>query len=316
MLPESLLKTVIEKILALKKEEKFLLVTDNVKKELAEDFFIYATKNGYNVKIMLMSSLEEHGQEPPKEVAKEMLSSKVIFLLTDKSLSHTEATRKAVKNGTRGISSPNMFKDILERCVDIDYEKLIKFHQWLRPIIKESKEIEVTTELGTKIKFSVTETHGYPEHLLKNQPGAIGNLPTGEVDSGIKNANGKLIIDGSFPYLGLLEEPIELDVKDNYATIVSENHSSKKLKDILDKIGKEAYKLAEFGIGTNPKAQLTGRVIEDEKVLGTVHFALGNDITYGGDNNIPLHLDGVIKKPSIIVDGKIVMEKGKFLDLT
>ena len=130
MISEPLLKTVIEKILALKKTEKFLIVSDNVKKELAEDFFIYASKNKYNVKIMLMTAREQHGEEPVKEIAKEMLKSDVIFLLTDKSLSHTEATRKAVKNGTRGISSPNMFQDILERCVDLDYDELIKFHQW------------------------------------------------------------------------------------------------------------------------------------------------------------------------------------------
>ncbi len=88
--------------------------------------------------------------------------------------------------------------------------------------------------------------------------------------------------------------------------------SSEKLKTILDEIGLPAYRLAEFGIGTNPKAKLTGKVIEDEKVKGTVHFALGNDLSYGGNNDIPLHLDGVIKEPTIIVDGQTIMVDGKF----
>jgi aminopeptidase len=313
MISENVLNTVINKVLALKKEEKFLIVTDSIKRELAEDFFIYAINNNFNVKIILIATMEQHGQEPPKGVANEMIKSDVIFLLTDKSLSHTEATREAVKSGTRGISSPNMYADILEKCVDIDYDELIKFHQWLRPIILNSKQIQITTELGTNIKFSVTKVRGNPEHLLKNQPGAIGNLPTGEIDSGIKNANGKIVIDGSFPHLGLIEEPITLEVKNNQAEIISDNEPSNKLREILDKVGEEAYLLAEFGIGTNPKAELTGRVIEDEKVLGTVHFALGNDLTYGGDNNIQLHLDGVIKEATIIVDNVVIMEKGKFI---
>ncbi len=314
MISQKVIETVINKVLALKKEEKFLIVTDNIKRELAEDFFIYAVNNKFNVKLMLMQALEQNGQEPPQEIAKEMLKSNVILILTDKSISHTEATRNAEKNGTRGISSPNMFVDILERSVDIDYDELIKFHQWLRPIILNSKEIEVKTELGTNLKFSVSETHGCPKHLLKNIPGYVGNLPTGEIDSGIKNANGKIVIDGSFPNLGLLEEVITLEVNDKKIKIISDNENSKKMKTILDKVGEEAYLLAEFGIGTNPKAKLTGKVIEDEKIRGTVHFGLGNDITYGGTNNIPLHLDGVIKEPTIIVDGIVVMEKGKFIE--
>ena len=82
---------------------------------------------------------------------------------------------------------------------------------------------------------------------------------------------------------------------------------------MLDKAGKNAYKIEEFGIGTDPKAKLSGIVLEDEKVKGTVHFALGNDLSYGGKNNVPIHLDGVIRKPTIIVDKKTIMKNGKFI---
>jgi leucyl aminopeptidase (aminopeptidase T) len=53
-----------------------------------------------------------------------------------------------------------------------------------------------------------------------------------------------------------------------------------------------------------------GNVLEDEKVIGTVHIAVGNNLSYGGDNDVPLHLDGVIRKPDIYIDGKKIMEKG------
>lgn len=312
MVSEKIVKVVVDKILGLKKGEKFLVVTDKVKEKLAREFYDYGEEITES-ELIVMEPLKMHGEEPLPEVGAKMLCSEVLFLLTDKSLSHTSAVRKAIAKGARGISSPNMFEDILERCVDIDYTELEEVHEWLREILVGSEEIRVMTDLGTEVKFSVSEVHGYPEHLLKRKKGAFGNLPTGEVDSGVKRVEGKIVIDGSLPFLGLLNEEIVLEVVGGFAKIVSENKSSLKLKKILDEVGEEAYKIAEFGIGTNPAAKVTGRVIEDEKVRGTVHFALGNDLSYGGSNDVPLHLDGVVREPTILVDGQMVMEKGKFL---
>ena len=53
--------------------------------------------------------------------------------------------------------------------------------------------------------------------------------------------------------------------------------------------------------------------LEDEKVLGTCHIALGNNYSFGGKVNVPIHLDGIIKKPTIIFDDKIIMKEGKLL---
>ena len=54
-------------------------------------------------------------------------------------------------------------------------------------------------------------------------------------------------------------------------------------------------------------------LLEDEKVMGTVHLALGNNITMGGTFNVPIHLDGIIKKPNVYLDGKLLMKDGKLL---
>jgi aminopeptidase len=314
MLNQNLLKKVLNKIFELKKEEKFLIITDNQKKHLAEEFFIFAINNKYNVKLRLIPELKQNGQEPSREVSKEMLKSDVLLMITNKSLTHTRARREATEKGTRIISAPGITEDIFNRCVDIDYDPLIKMHEWLRPIISESREIQVTADNGTNLVFSVHNTHGYAEHLLKNVKGAFGNLPSGEVDSGVLHANGTIVIDGSMAGVGLLKEPIKLEVASNYATIISDNQDSLKLKTLLDNFGKEAYQIAEFGIGTNPNASLSGIVLEDEKVKGTVHFAFGNNQSYNGKNNVPIHLDGIVKKPTIIVDKKIIMQDGKFID--
>lgn len=84
-----------------------------------------------------------------------------------------------------------------------------------------------------------------------------------------------------------------------------------RLIKILKAAGPKAYNLAEFGIGTNPKARLIGNVLEDEKVLGTCHVAFGDNSTFGGKVLAGIHVDGILLKPTIKLDGKTVMEKGR-----
>jgi len=47
--------------------------------------------------------------------------------------------------------------------------------------------------------------------------------------------------------------------------------------------------------------------------MGTIHIALGNNVSMGGSINVPIHLDGVIKKPTVFLDGKKLMENGNLL---
>jgi len=127
-------------------------------------------------------------------------------------------------------------------------------------------------------------------------------------------ANGIFVVDGSMAGLGLIGDVnIKIEVKDGFATKITGGRPAKKLNDMLDAVGKGARNIAEFGIGTNDSAKLSGVLLEDEKVMGTVHLALGNNITMGGTFNVPIHLDGIIKKPTVYLDGKLLMKSGKLL---
>jgi len=77
--------------------------------------------------------------------------------------------------------------------------------------------------------------------------------------------------------------------------------------------GDKGFVLAEFGIGTNPQLRLCGDLLEDEKVKGTIHLAFGNNCGFGGDNDVPVHIDGLVLAPDVIVDRAELMKKGKWL---
>ena len=66
-------------------------------------------------------------------------------------------------------------------------------------------------------------------------------------------------------------------------------------------------------MGTNDRAQLTGNILEDEKILGTVHVAFGASAGIGGTVSVPIHLDAVILDASLEVDGQNVLDHGRYV---
>jgi leucyl aminopeptidase (aminopeptidase T) len=85
------------------------------------------------------------------------------------------------------------------------------------------------------------------------------------------------------------------------------------MKDIISDSDKNANCIAEFAIGTNKKAKIAGFILEDEKVLGTIHFAFGSNVSLGGKNQSNLHLDAIMGEPDVYIDDVQIMKKGKLL---
>ena len=308
---------ILRDIIVLKSNESLLIVTDKNKKEIAEVFFEEGKKITENIKIIKTPITEIDGQEPPAEVAEEMLKHDIELLITKKSLTHTKAAINAAKNKARVVASmPDITADILIRFSKADINLMQSLGNKLRNLIEDTDWIRIKTDKGTDLRFSVTSDRFLFDYSsIIGKKGEVGNIPLGEVCCRIpdSNANGKFVIDLSV-IGGIVDKPIEVIVKDNYAVDIKGGKTAEKLKATLEKYGKKAFFVAELGIGTNNTAKITGNVLEDEKVLGTCHIALGNDTGFrGGKNYVPIHLDCVIDKPTIYFDDKKIMEKGQFL---
>lgn len=314
MISEKTTITVLKHCMNLKTTENCLIVADTKTKTIAEPFFNKAQEmQGKKAKMVIMEPREHNGDEPTEEVQKLMMKYTVQLLITSKSLSHTSARREASKQGARIASMPGITEDMLNRCVDIDYNALGQTNEQLRNAILNSSTIHITAKNGTDITTAVTITHGIRPGQF-HKPGDFGNLPSGEVDSGVllEKTNGTLVVDCSMAGIGKLNSPLTITIKNGFAIDIT-GEKAIELKELLDSVGPDAYKIAELGIGTNPQAIITGKILEDEKVKGTFHMALGNDVSYDGTNDIPLHLDGISNEPTITVDDKKIIEKGEFL---
>ncbi|MBI2651762.1 aminopeptidase [Candidatus Woesearchaeota archaeon] len=307
-------KIVLKKCLCLKRNERFLIITDSKLCRISMDFLNQAKKITDKVKLIKIPIAKVNGVEPPKDVAEEMMKCDAGLFITAKSLTHTQARKNACEHGARIATMPGINKGILKRAIKINYAKLKKFNMKLAGILNRGKKVSIKTKVGTDINFSIKGRKAYGTNSgIYNRKGSFGNLPSGEVFIAPVEgtANGIFVADASFAGIGKLTKPISVHVKDGYAYEIIGN-KAKKLEMLLDSAGKNARNIAEFGIGTNKKAKVSGIVLEDEKAIGTCHIALGNNFGFGGKINVPLHIDGIIKSPSITVDGKKIMEFGRF----
>ena len=302
--------------MGVKKRDSVLIITDKLRKKIAEVFFYEAIPLARHVMLVTIPIGRIHGEEPPKLVGEVMKKYDVCLLITTMSLSHTNARKAASRKGARMASMPGITEDMMKRCIPVDYDKITKINKKILRLAKKKTKVRVTTAKGTDISFVVQNIKGDTEgdNGIYRKKGAFGNLPAGEVCWAPKEGktNGVFVVDASM-FDEKMKKPITIKVKNGYAYEIIGGAQAKKLLKMLKPLGKSAFNIAELGIGTNPKAKITGNVLEDEKVGGTCHVALGNNTGLGGKIYAKCHLDGVIKKPTIFFGNKCIMKNGKLL---
>jgi leucyl aminopeptidase (aminopeptidase T) len=244
-----------------------------------------------------------------------MKMADVILCPTSKSLTHTDARRNASALGKRIATFPGITKEVMIRGLNADYNKIASLTLKLTKMMDKTKSIRVTAPNGTDITMSIDGRRTIPSKGLFHKKGESGNLPTGEAFAAPieGKSEGVFVADGSFAVIGMLKTPIKIKVEKGLATEITGGKEAKQLIKMLEPFGKKGRNIAEIGIGTNDSVKLSGMLLEDEKKLGTVHIALGDNKSMGGKINVPIHVDGVILKPTVYFDDKIIMKNGKLL---
>ena len=301
--------------MGLKPEETLLIVTDEIKREIGLALH-EAGKGLCKESIYLeIKSREINGQEPPESVSEMMKKVDVVVCPTAKSLTHTDARRNAVKEGVRVGTMPGISVEIMARCLNADFNKIIDLTNFVAKKLEGVKNIRVVTQAGTDLLMPIEGRMIIPSTGVLREKGQSGNMPSGEVYlAPIEGAsNGTLVIDGSMAGIGMIKTPITVNIINGFAEEITGGEEAERLVNLLDKSGRDARAVAEFGIGTNYKAILSGQILEDEKVFGTIHVAFGNNLTMGGTIAVNSHLDGLVKEPDVYFDDILIMKNGKML---
>ena len=203
-------------------------------------------------------------------------------------------------------------QSILDIEMSADYGQIATFTDSLTQRLQGSSTAHITTALGTNLRLSLAGREWKKDTGILRGQKAFGNLPAGEtyIAPVEDSAEGLLVVDKCFPGM-LLSEPTRMTFEKGRVTHIEGGAGAEFLRSAFAQHGDSARVIAELGIGTNPLARLQGNIITDEKVLGTIHVAVGRSDFLGGKNVATTHIDGVVSQPTLEIDGKVVIENGK-----
>ena len=291
--------------------EKLCIITDFNTSKIGR-VFLNLVEN-MDVDFFEIKPLKIHGEEPPNDVANAMNNSNLILGLTNNSMAHTNARFSATKNGARYLSLPDYSLSLLsDDSLKADFDQLSRKTKFFSDLLNKHNLLKIKNDKGTDIQLDLSNRisnycPGFVnnEILLGSPPDIEANIAPNE-----NKSNGTIVVDGSIPIpgLGKLSSPVVLTIQDG--KIISIDGDDKE-KEILSKVfqhhGENSKFLAEFGIGFNENASLSGNMLIDEGTYGTIHFGFGSNNTIGGKNGSSMHIDFVMYCNKIELDGKKFM---------
>jgi leucyl aminopeptidase (aminopeptidase T) len=210
---------------------------------------------------------------------------------------------------------PGINEEMFGRTIPIDYGYLERLGRALAAQLTDAELCRITAPGGTKVEISLRGREGRSDDGDLRAPGAFGNMPAGEayIAPFEQEGQGTIVFDGSLASWGLLEEPLAVSFAGGRAVSIEGGAAAAWLAETLDAGGATGRVIAELGIGTNPGATITGLILEDEKVEGTIHFAFGTNTGIGGENESSVHIDGLVRDPTVELDGAVVMRDGRLV---
>jgi aminopeptidase len=197
---------------------------------------------------------------------------------------------------------------VYQSCLQ-DWKKLGKKIDKIKKIFEKGKNVHLIGE-GVDLRFSVVGKNCIADKGEENMPG-------GEVFMAPVRESMEGWVQFEYPAINSGKEVTDIKLKFKNGKVIEAKASKNEdfLKEMLA-VDENASYIGEFGIGCNPKVnKFTKNLLFDEKIGGTIHLALGNAYKEnGGGNDSSIHWDIVkdMKKAKIVLDRKIIQDKGKW----
>lgn len=301
----------MERCLDLRAGEDVLVIGDPRSRELAEAMRDMAARYGADAVLAMMDERENDGTEPPPPIAAALTACDVYLAPTSRSLSHTRARKASNDLGSRGATLPGATADMIARVMSVDFDAMKQKTLAVTSLLSEADEAHVTCALGTDLRLDLSGRRGMADIGEMTRSGTFGNLPAGEGFIAPLSGSGTLVTSSLAP-TGIAAAPVRLTVEDGHL-VDGEGAEGQAFLQRLRSVGAMGTNIAELGVGTNDAATLTGNILEDEKILGTVHVAFGASMGIGGTVSVPIHLDVVVLEPTLDVGGTRVLDAGRWV---
>jgi len=232
-------------------------------------------------------------------------------------------TGQMIKNGIkfRHGHMVGITEELMRVGMRADYQQIHDLTMRILEIVKPAQTITFTSKKGSDVTARFApELKWVPCHGLYHNPGDWGNLPEGEVFTCPQTVDGMIVADILGDYFsakyGVLDTPVTFDIKDSWVQSVQCDNKQVEAEiwEYLNS-NENGRRIGEFAIGTNTALKkLSGVLLQDEKIPG-IHIAFGDPggRSTGADWSASTHVDVIPTDCTITVDGKVLMQDGKFL---
>jgi leucyl aminopeptidase (aminopeptidase T) len=307
----------IQQVLQVRKGETVLIVTDTDRPRTITQALAYsAVSAGAEVVVLTMEPVEIGGQEPPAPVAAAMAAAQVVINQSSHSLTHTEATREAMRRGARIANLRNVTEEMMvSGGIRADYAQVRRITERLARLLTEADVIRMTTSEGTDLTMHSRGRRAIAQAGLVTKPGELSGLPDGEATlapiEGV--TEGMAVAPYIADSLGLITDPFRLEIAAGRIVRVTGGRQALELTRLLERHDAAGHNAAsQFALGTNPACRVVPNTREVSKKLGTAHFAIGDNITLGGESRSDFHIDFVFLTPTVYLDGTCILEDGRY----
>lgn len=242
----------------------------------------------------------------------------IVIALSNNSTSHTRYRALACDAGSRVASLPHFDPDMFHSSMTVDWPALANRTSRLVAAVNRAEWVRIVCPNGTDMMICKQGRQAEGDDGLLTASGSFGNLPAGEAYLAPLEgkSHGVMVIEWGATYK--LDEPLRIFVEDGIAARIEGTDPLRARLEAKFAENANCRNIAELGIGTNEKASRPDNVLEAEKILGTIHIALGDNSGFGGQVSAPFHEDYVFYRPTmtlVMADGseQVIIDDGHML---
>lgn len=278
---------------------------------------------GGNPVLVYVPTNENAYAQPVAPLGNAVAAADVWIELSYSSIMLCESWRKAIDSGCRYINLTGMDVTMIVKCIGkVDVPGVVELGEALKAKMESGNEIIIRDDNGT---YLTAKNEGRPVRhsgqlaTFKGYPfmmcGQISWCPIEET------INGRLVFDAAiFPPtdMGILSGNVELTLERGRVTKIEGGKDAQRFSAWLHSFDDpNMFRLAHYSMGFNPGVvKATGRIVEDERIFGCMEFGIGSQgsMIRGSYWTAASHTDGVVSRPSVLLDGVAVEENGRYVD--
>jgi aminopeptidase len=211
------------------------------------------------------------------------------------------------------------FADMVWKSLDIDYNALTERAKKIANVMKNADKVYITNPEGTNLEFSIKNRPPFIDDGVFDEEDMANNvymmnLPTGEVCIAPVEDSANGIAHFKFNrFMGKDLKNLRFEFRNGKIASIEGDEGADYYRSILENQTGNKDVIAELGIGLNPEInRVLGELALDEKIIGTIHIATGENRMLHGNGVSSFHYDLVMDKPTLRIDDTVIMENGEY----